>query len=133
MKNTLDAWELSLNLGATLKIERYIGTHYHANDTYRDIIKREVAITRIHPATDNGSMTGTPVFLSDEDFKLKLRQGSYNFCCQQLLDTVVDKTQSFKEEHLRYYKRHNNGKGMNIYIPVDSANEKKDESDYTAI
>ena len=46
---------------------------------------------------------------------------------------MADKTQSFKEEHIRHYKRHNNGKGMNIYILVDPANEKKDESDYTAI
>lgn len=63
------AWELSLNLGSTqiadkygeYDIERYIGTRYHSNDPYAEIMRRGAAKERIYPGTDNGKEDGNPV------------------------------------------------------------------------
>ncbi len=41
---TTEAWALSINLGTREGIKRYIGTRYHFNDTYREMMKREAAV-----------------------------------------------------------------------------------------
>jgi hypothetical protein len=46
---------LADNLGSKTYIKRYIGTRYHANDSYRDLIKSQEVNTRIYPATIDGS------------------------------------------------------------------------------
>jgi hypothetical protein len=45
----------------------------------------------------------------------------------------ADKAQGFNALWLRYYVQHNEGEGMNRYILVDAASEKKKDSDYTAM
>lgn len=134
MAKTLSAWELSLNLGVRGGYERYIGTRYHYNDVYKEIIKREAAIPRIYPATEDGSVDGVPVLLLHEELAEKRRRmGPYTFGCQMLQDPKADEVQGFKREWLKFYKDANGGKGMNILIFVDPANEKKKKSDYTAM
>ena len=134
MKKTTEAWELSLNLGVQEGHERYIGTRYHFNDTYKEIVKRQAAILREHPGTKDGKADGEPVYWSKEHLAEKRRKmGPFTFGCQILLDPKADEVQGFKPEWLKYYKNHNDGKGMNIYIFVDPANEKKKKSDYTSI
>jgi len=114
--------------------ERYIGTRYHFNDTYREIMKREAAIPRIYPATKNGEVDGEPVLLTREELNDKRRkQGSFVFGCQMLQNPIADAVQGFKREWMKFYKTKMDGTGMNIYILVDPANEKKKESDYTAM
>lgn len=134
MKKTTTAWENALNLGVRYGFKRYIGTRYDFNDTYREIIRRGSAIPRLHPATKNGKYDGEPVLLSREELIRKRKdQGSYTFGCQMLQDPRADSTQGFKMEWLRFYKGVQTGKGMNIYIIVDPANEKKKKSDYTSM
>jgi predicted phage terminase large subunit-like protein len=58
--------------------------------------------------------------------------GIYTFSCQMLMNPVADDKQGFKDEWLDYHNGHD-GKGLNIYITVDAANEKKSTNDYTAI
>jgi len=130
---TTEAWELSTNLGEEGGKTRIAGTRYHYNDTYRTIMDRKAAIPRIHPATHNGQADGKPVLKSDEWLtERRIKQGMYVFACQQLLDPKADKSQGFKLEWLRYYKKMDRT-GMNVYLIIDPANEKKKKSDFTAM
>lgn len=134
MRKTTEAWENSLNLGVRGGIKRYIGTRYHFNDTYREIMRRDSAIPRLYPATEDGTFDGEPVLLTREELAEKRKdQGSYTFGCQMLQNPKADSTQGFKLEWLRHYKGVQTGKGMNIYILVDPANEKKKKSDFTSM
>jgi hypothetical protein len=74
IKKVTQAWELSLNLGAQGGKKRYIGTRYHANDTYKTMIDRGSQSARdIKPAHGNGDMAGEPVFLPQETLNEKRR------------------------------------------------------------
>lgn len=128
-------WELSRSLTVLDGGKsRYAGTRYHFNDTYREIMRRGAATPRVHTATDDASVEGTPVLMSrDALAKQRRDQGPYTFACQMLLDPKADETQGFKEEWLNYFKGYNAGDGMNKYILVDPANSKKGTSDYTTM
>ena len=136
MEKTTHAWSLSLNLGTRGGYERYVGTRYHFNDSYREMEKRGAVVVRKHPATVDGTADGDPVLLTRDELAEKRRkQGSYVFGCQQLLDPKADSVMGFKREWLRYYgaRRREMRIGMNIGILVDPANEKKKKSDYTSM
>lgn len=133
IRKTTEAWELSTNLGVDGGTQRYIGTRYHFNDTYREIMSREAAKPRIYPSTIDGTVEGDPVLISPEALARKRREmGPYTFACQMLQDPKADQVQGFKEEWLQYWHP-NDGNGLNKYIVVDPASEKKKNSDYTAI
>lgn len=134
IKKVTSAWELSTNLGAQGGRKRYIGTRYHANDTYRTMMDRGSVIPRIYPATINGKMDGEPVLLSHEDLLEKRRDmGPYTFGTQMLQDPVADKAMGFKEEWLKFYEQLGDTSKWNIYIIVDPASKKKSTSDYTVM
>lgn len=131
---TTSALELSYNLGAQGGTRKFIGTRYHANDTYRTIMDRGTVKPRIKPATDNGKMDGEPVFLPKDLLLEKRRdQGPYTFACQMLQDPVADKAMGFKDEWLRYYEKLGDISKWNKYILVDPAGKKKKTSDYTVM
>lgn len=128
---TTRAWEMSTNLGVAGGYERYIGTRYHLNDTYRTIMERQGAKPRIYPATEDGSVGGAPVMMTSEEIEKKRRiMGPYTFATQMLQDPMADATQGFKPEWLKYAETHTTG--LNVYMIVDPANSKKKSSDYTA-
>jgi predicted phage terminase large subunit-like protein len=134
IKKVTQSWELSTNLGAEGGRSRYIGTRYHANDTYRTMMDRGSVKPRIHAATDNGKMDGTPVFLSLETLQKKRRDmGPYTFGTQMLQDPVADKSMGFKEEWLKFYKTLGDTRTWNKYIVCDPASQKKSTSDYTVM
>ncbi len=133
IQKTTEAWELSDNLGMEGGIERYIGTRYHFSDTYKVIMDRNVVTTRLHAATDDGTVDGKPVLLSQEALDAKRRkQGPYTFASQQLLNPLADAAQGFKREWLTYNES-STWNNLNLAILVDPANEKKKRSDYTAM
>lgn len=133
MAKTTEAWGLSLNLGAHGGVKRYIGTRYHFSDTWGTILARGSAIPRVHPATDDGTVQGKPVFLTEESLAEKRRDmGSYIFACQMLLNPKADEAQGFKQEWLRYWDVES-VLGLNLYLIVDPANEKKKNNDYTSM
>lgn len=134
IKKVTDSWALSDNLGSHGGKVRMIGTRYHFNDTYRTVMKREAAIPRIYPATDNGKVTGKPVFLSEEILEAKRRKmGQFIFACQMLQNPREGDTQGFSVADMCYYDREPDPFGFNFYILVDPANEKKKRSDYTSM
>jgi predicted phage terminase large subunit-like protein len=131
-----EAWELSLNLAAANGRARYIGTRYHAADTYQVIMERGAATARIHRATVDGAAEGAPVLLSRAALAQKRRDmGPYVFGSQMLQNPLADAVQGFQEEWLRFYGEGapGNWREMNSYLLVDPASEKKPGSDYTVI
>lgn len=141
IQKALSAWELSLNLGSaqpctrygTANIDRYVGTRYHFNDPYREIMRRNTAIPRIYPGTKNGTVDGEPVLWSREMINKKRRDmGPYIFGCQILQDPKADEQQGFLREWIRYWSAQE-WKGYNRYLLCDPAGEKKKENDYTVM
>lgn len=133
IRKTTSAWEMSQNLGARGGVARYIGTRYHANDTYRTMMERGSVIPRIYAATDNGKLDGKPVFLDQETLTKKRRDmGPYTFGTQMLQDPVADNAMGFKEEWLKFYDKIDYSK-WNLYLIADPASKKKTTSDYTTM
>lgn len=133
INKTNESWELSTNLGTEHGFERYIGTRYHFNDTYRLIMSRQAANPRLYPCTDDGTPNGNPVLLSKKALEKKFREmGPYTFAAQMLLNPLADETQGLKREWLNFHNG-SDGEGTNIYILVDPASEKKKTSDYTSM
>jgi predicted phage terminase large subunit-like protein len=129
-----EAWQTSRNLTADGGVTRYIGTRWHHNDTYRHILDRKAAVERRHPATRDGTEDGEPVLFSRERLLEKRREmGGYVFSSQMLLDPTADRAQGFRYEWLRFYQPRGDFTGMNKYLLVDPASEKKKTSDYTAM
>src|ERR1700741_919048 len=130
---TTSAVELSFNLGSEGGHKRFIGSRYHYNDTYKALMERGTATPRIYPATDDGSMTGRPVLLTEQSLQDKRRDmGPYTFGAQMLLDPRADETQGFREEWLRFYDK-DASSGTNRYILVDPASGKRPSNDYTSM
>jgi predicted phage terminase large subunit-like protein len=133
IEKTTQAWELSGFLGQVEGGRRWhIGTRYHFNDTYKVILDRDAATPRVYPATADGSPSGSPVLISPEALeKTRREKGPYVFACQYLLNPVADDAQGFRREWIRFYEDAVEWKGMNRYITVDPANEKKKNSDFS--
>lgn len=128
------AWEAALNLTTEGGAIRYIGTRWHYADPYAEMIRRGAAIERRHPVTIDGTVDGEPVLWSRERVAQKRRDmGPYTFSSQMLLDPAADRTHGFKDDWIRYYQGASDFSGMNKYLLVDAANEKKKYSDYTAM
>ncbi|HNX02866.1 MAG TPA: hypothetical protein PKM71_04305 [Candidatus Cloacimonas sp.] len=128
-----EAWGLSLNLGSQDCKRRHEGTRYHSNDTYKTIMDRGSAIPRIYPATDNGTLGGKPVLLTQQQFDKKVNDmGSYVASCQLLQNPLADNVMGFKPDWLKYYVEADTD-NMNIFILVDSASKKKLNNDFTVM
>lgn len=134
MKKTTEMLSMAYNLGTSDGCKRFIGTRYHFNDSYKAIIDTGTAKPRLHPATKDGTMSGEPVFLSQDKLDKKRReQGPYIFASQMLLDPKADETQGFQRDWTKDKHSGVSWKGMNTYILFDGASEKKKGSDYTAM
>jgi predicted phage terminase large subunit-like protein len=138
MEKAVAMWALSTNLGVVgAGKARYIGTRYHFNDLYHEILNREAAVERRYPCVEPANMQeGEPVLFPMEHLKQRYKeQGPYVFSCQNLCNPVADDVQGFKVEWLQTYKEEPEdvGKTTNNYLLVDPANEKKRTSDYTVM
>lgn len=101
IQKTTTAFQMSDNLGSEGGRKCYIGTRYHLFDTYSVMIEAGIATPRIRAATDDGTMFGKPVLLSQETLdKKRTTQGIYVFSSQQLLNPVADAAMGFKMEWL---------------------------------
>lgn len=129
-----ESWALSLNLASGDAKKRYIGTRYHANDTYATIMERKGASPRVYPATIDGTFTGPTAFWTKEHFDKKVEEmGTWVAAAQLLLNPLSDKAQSFQKEWVMFYDILKNIEKWNVYILMDPANAKKKTSDYTDI
>ena len=136
IKNTTDSLLTSFNLVSANGKKRFIGTRYHAVDTYDYLIKNKVVIPRIYPATVDGNADGEPVeILTKEKLDEKRHEMSpYIFSAQMLLNPVADDERRFNPQLFQYYARESlDTLRKNVYITVDAANSKKKNTDYTAM
>ena len=129
-QKTTRAWEMSRNLMTEGGRTRYIGTRYSYNDSYGEMMRRDVVKPRIYPVLDENKQ---PVLLSPERVEEKRKEfGPYVFSSQMLLDPVADEAQNFKIEWIKTWDAQNTN-NLRIYILVDPASKKKKHSDYTAM
>lgn len=134
MEKTIDALALSYNLGVLGGKRRFVGTRYHFNDAYKSLLERGTATTRYHPATDDGTVSGSPVLLAPEELaKKRADMGPYIYACQMLQNPKADETQGFVEAWIRRHEGNLTLSTLNKYILVDPANEKKKSNDYTCM
>jgi hypothetical protein len=132
IKKTTDRWELSDNLGSTTGVRKWhCGTRYHFGDTYGIILERGVLKPRIHPATDDGTLNGTPVLLSAARWEeIKSAQRS-TVSAQMLLDPRAGNVAVFRAEWLKPYEVR--PALINVYIVCDPSKGSGARSDRTAI
>jgi predicted phage terminase large subunit-like protein len=135
IQKTTAAWELSLNLGDRNPRMRGIGTRYNFGDTWRVIMERKALKPRIHTATHDGTLTGRPVYLSEEELAKKItNMGPYTASAQLLQNPIADSKQTFKREWLEHrYGSNLAWEGMTRVLICDPANSKTKKSDYTAM
>lgn len=136
IEKTSHAFNLSSNLGMPGGVVRAAGTRYDLKDSYGDMIARGILIERRYAATQDGTDSGLPVFLSKEQLaQARKDQGPSVFAAQMLLDPRGDGANAFKREWVEYWDaaRPRARDGLNVYILVDPASSKKASSDYTAM
>ena len=132
------SWEASLNLAAEGGIERYAGTRWHHNDTYKAILDRGTS-PRVRLATHDGTLTGD-LALWDRPTLINKRRtmGEFTFACQIMQDPRAGTVGGFKEAWLKFYDQSKFERGQawgewNRVIIVDPASGKKKENDYTVL
>ena len=134
IKKVTMAHAVSLSLGARDGVTRTIGTRYHYQDTYADMISKGSVIPRIHAATDDGTVKGKPVFLSATALAKKRRDfGPYVYACQMLQNPKEDSVMGFLRKWLCHYDVLRNNSNWNYYILVDPASKKNPTNDYTTM
>lgn len=134
IRKTTAAYEMSTNLGSDGGSFAMAGTIYHFGDTYMQLRKRNAVKVRIHPCTVDGTedfsaencVLQSPGYLKTK----RIAQGPYTFGTQMLLNPKGDDAQSFKREWIKKDVVLTTD-GLNVYILVDPANEKRKTSDYT--
>jgi phage terminase large subunit-like protein len=136
VEKVTEAWASSRALGTEGGATRYSGTRWAYLDTYRIMIERGAVKERRYTVTEDGTVEGVPVLRSREWIAEKRREmGPFVFSAQMLLDPAADRTQGFQESWLRYYPNSRSGdfEGLNKYLLIDPANDKKKKSDFTAM
>ena len=132
IKKTTDRWEMADNLGSHLGVRKWMAaTRYHFADTYGIIIERKSLKPRIYPATDDGTMNGTPVFLTQKRWEEIKRDQRSTVSAQCLLNPIASNEATFKSIWLRAYDVI--PALLNVYILVDPSKGSGTRSDRTAI
>jgi hypothetical protein len=136
IKKTTEAHALSDNLGARgadgKKRAWHLGTRYRFGDTYQDLIDRKALKTRIYPATDDGTPTGNPVYLTKEQWAdVRRKQPTAILAAQQLLNPAAGVEAMFQQSWLRFTDIR--PATLNVYLCCDPASSRKKNSDDTVI
>lgn len=132
IRKTTERWELADNLGSHLGVRKWMaGTRYHHADTYGVVIERKSLKARIYPATDDGTLNGSPVFLSAKRWGEIKRDQRSTVSAQCLLNPIAGNEATFKSEWLQTYDVIPSL--LNVYILVDPSKGSGERSDRTAI
>jgi hypothetical protein len=133
LKKTRERFELADNLGTRHGVRKWIvGTRYHFADVYGEILQKESAKPRIHPATDDGTLNGRLVLLTPEDWERRKRdQGLKVLSAQMLLNPIVTGEATFETKWFTSYEVIPSC--LDVYILVDPSKGKGPRSDRTAI
>jgi hypothetical protein len=132
IRKTTARWEMADNLGSHLGVRKWMpGTRYHYADTYGIIIERKSLKPRIYPATDDGTLEGKPVFLTQARWDEIKRDQRSTVSAQCLLNPIAGNEATFRSTWLRFYDVI--PALMNVYVLVDPSKGSGDRSDRTAI
>lgn len=141
IKKAMDGWRLSENLGSDqpikhydeIDIKRIIGTRYHTNDPYGQILREKTAKLRLYPGTDTGKPDGKSVYFTSELMAKKRRtMGPHVFASQILQNPQADEVQGFNLVWVVHWPGRE-WSHLNRYLLCDPAGEKKRENDYTVM
>lgn len=121
---TTEAFELSDALGIGDDQRKWmIGTRYHPQDTYAEVLKRGTAKIRLRPCVD---ADGTPLLLARETLAEKrITMGPSVFASQMMLNPSSADTATFRREWKQVYENPPAAHSMNIWIIVDPASGKE--------
>lgn len=124
IEKTTNALAISQNLGMKGGRVQYIGTRYAHGDTYQHMIEKgQIKKVRRYPCTDDGTVNGKPVLLTQEELDFKFNeQGPAVFACQMLLNPNAGSEAMFNPMDLRVYQRRPTM--LNVYILVDPSGSK---------
>lgn len=112
-----------------------IGTRYHMNDLYNDVLTDLSYNVYYKPAIlDDGSYF-FPTRLNQERLDdLRRTQGSYIFSSQYMLTPLNNDDAIFKDEWFKEYEEKDlKGKRLNTFLTIDPAISQKETADYTAM
>jgi hypothetical protein len=117
-------WELSDNLSTHKGARKWhAGTRYHHGDTYGIILDRKALKERRYAATDDGTLKGKPVFLSQARWnEVKTAQKS-TVSAQMLLNPTAGNEQIFLSEWFRGFETI--PAMLNVYIMCDPSKGRK--------
>jgi hypothetical protein len=132
IRKTTARWEMADNLGSHLGVRKWMpATRYHYADTCGVVIERGSLKPRIYPATDDGLLTGKPVFLSPKRWDEIKRDQRSTVSAQLLLNPIAGSEATFRSTWLHTYEVF--PAVMNVYILVDPSKGSGERSDRTAI
>jgi hypothetical protein len=132
IRKVTQRWELSDNLGQLSGTRKWHqGTRYSFADTYGILIERKTLKERRHAATDDGTLKGKPVLLTQQRWEeVKTAQRS-TINAQMLLNPLAGNESTFQTTTLKHYDVI--PAILNVYILVDPSKGKTKRSDRTAI
>lgn len=123
-----DWWRLAQSLGDGEHTDwRLIGTRYHYDDLYGDIIenKSDVYDIYVRRAIEDGKPIFPEKFTIELLQEIRREQGSYIYSCQYENNPVDDEDAVFKREWLKFYKDDElaeaRGRKGNYFITIDPA------------
>ncbi len=136
-----DSFSMADNLGDTTEESWFtvLGTRYHFNDLYSDLIKTgkwkvSERASEVDPETGKGLKGGIPVLLPAAMLQDKFdKQGEYIYSSQNLLNPVAESRQGFKRSWIVKPLSRPELKDMNLYVICDPANSKTKRTDYTVM
>src|SRR5262249_8211826 len=132
IKKATERVELSFPIGVGEKTRRWmVGTRYHFGDTYAHLIEHQIAIPRLHPATDDGKLDGNPVFMTPAAWAQAKRDMRGTIAAQMLQNPLAGRENTFSTKWLKPYWV--KPVMMNVYIMADPSRGKSATSDRTAI
>ena len=132
IKKVTIRWELSDNLGVLNGTRKWhFGTRYSFADSYGIMLERKVLKERRYPATEDGTLKGKPILLTQKRWdEVKTAQKS-TVNAQMLLNPLAGNESTFSTTSFRHYDVIPSI--LNVYIMVDPSKGKSKRSDRTAI
>jgi hypothetical protein len=126
------AWELSDNLGQLSGTRKWHqGTRYSFADTYGILIERKALKERRYPATEDGTLKGKPILLTQERWNEVKNAQRSTVNAQMLLNPIAGNESTFDTLRFKHYDVI--PAILNVYILVDPSKGKSKRSDRTAI
>jgi predicted phage terminase large subunit-like protein len=132
IEKTKDHYRFSLSLLEPGGLQVVIGTRYHMNDLYAELLEMDNFDKLVRPAILEDGSLYFPTRLNHEYLEeQKISQGSYIFSSQYMLNPIDDSNAVFKKDWLKYYT--NYPSITEIHILVDLAISERETADYTVV